>query len=134
MKTKEQIEDRIIKLKVIQSEYIVIMKSMCTEEQRFGFSVDLKCIDNRIDELEGVLNSESQVDVSASTGESDVLHDVVECNAERKDTTKINKEDVEGTLEKIIDCESICPYCERSNVEDGTGYLRCKGCDKEYWT
>tara|TARA_R110000737_G_C14172063_1_gene411627 strand:+ start:69 stop:389 length:321 start_codon:yes stop_codon:yes gene_type:complete len=52
----------------------------------------------RIKELILLLNSESTVDVSASEGESDVLHGVVECNAERSSTTKINKEDVEGTL------------------------------------
>lgn len=66
--------------------------------------------------LSEFLNSESQVDVSASGGESDVLHDVVECNAERKNITETNEEDVEGTLEKIIDCESNF-FCANQHID-----------------
>lgn len=72
------------------------------------------------------LNSESQVDVSASEGESDVLHGVVECNAERENITKTNEEDVEGTLEKIIDCENVL-YCKNGKWKDvcNSGNVEC---------
>jgi hypothetical protein len=60
MKTKEEIEERIEELKVIRIDYIRIMSSMVVEAQYFAMGIDLKCIDNRIDELEGVLNIENE--------------------------------------------------------------------------
>jgi len=84
---------------------------------RGRMSAFVECI-NLIDEF---LNSESTGSISASKDESGILHDVGECNASRGQTDELNKEDVEGALEKRIDCEKFKCYSENSR-----GLGRCE--------
>lgn len=121
MKTRKILQS---KLDELISKRLGLRKSILFNKRPMKNKVlvnSLTSVSKQISILEWVLNSESTVDVSASSVESDVLHDVGECNASRQSTDELNKEDVEGTLEKRIDCGSF--YCadtdrgQRCNVQ-----------------
>ena len=108
-KLEKELEELISLRKKILSDYNVRSDIKPKHQWFIGLATKLVTIEERIERIDFLLNSESQGDISASTGESDILHLVVERDVTRSSTTEPNEEDVNRALKNRIDCEKF--YC-----------------------